>query len=100
MCRRPIIFGHETSYKFTRVSTNSAALDGLSPQNVENKQKVTNLQNPEVLDAREVHFSDSGDVVSVQIPTERNTGVTNPINKRFYYEQWILKAHDYLIKND
>ncbi len=41
--------------------------------------KEINLQNPEVLDAREVHFSDSGDVVSVQIPTERNTGVTNLI---------------------
>lgn len=44
-------------------------------------KKETNLQNPEVLDAREVHFSDSGDVVSVQIPAERNTAVTNLIVK-------------------
>ena len=36
-----------------------------------------NLQNPEVLEARKVHFSNSGDVVSVQIPTEKNTDVTD-----------------------
>lgn len=41
--------------------------------------KETNLQNPEVLDAREVHFGDSGDVVSVQIPAETNEEVTNLI---------------------
>lgn len=41
----------------------------------EKKEREPNLQNPEVLDAREVHFSDSGDVVSVQIPAERNTDV-------------------------
>lgn len=39
-------------------------------------KKQTNLQNPEVLDAGEVDFSDPGDVVSVQIPAERNTEVT------------------------
>lgn len=37
--------------------------------------KATNLQNPEVLDAGEVDFSDPGDVVSVQISVERNTEV-------------------------
>lgn len=39
------------------------------------KRSEPRLQNPEVLDAREVHFGDSGDVVSVQIPAERNTGL-------------------------
>lgn len=38
-------------------------------------KKETNLQNPEVLEAREVHFSDSCNVVSVQIPAGRNTQV-------------------------
>lgn len=38
-------------------------------------QSEPHLQNPEVLDAREVHFGDSGDVVSVQIPAGRNMGL-------------------------
>lgn len=34
-------------------------------------KRETNLQNPEVLDTGKVHLRDSGDVVSVQIPAER-----------------------------
>lgn len=34
-------------------------------------KRETNLQNPEVLDAGKVHLRDSGDVVSVQIPAEK-----------------------------
>ena len=41
----------------------------------ETNEEETDLQNPEVLDTGEVHFGDSGDVVSVQIPTERNNSV-------------------------
>lgn len=37
------------------------------------KKSKADSQNPEVLDAREVHFGDSGDVVSVQISAERET---------------------------
>lgn len=82
MFLRSIIFGHELSLNL---------LNNLSqhPLNhlisvlwflFERKtKKETNLQNPEVLEAREVHFSDSCNVVSVQIPAERNTGVTSQI---------------------
>lgn len=45
-------------------------------QNIATK-KERNLQNPEVLDARKVHFSDSGDVVFIQIPVERNAEVSS-----------------------
>lgn len=34
-------------------------------------KRETNLQNPEVLDTGKIHLRDSGDVVSVQIPAER-----------------------------
>lgn len=47
----------------------------------ETNKEDTNSQNPEVLDAGEVHLGDSGDVVSVQIPTERNTEATNQISR-------------------
>lgn len=47
------------------------------------KKSKPDLQNPEVLDAREVHFGDSGDVVSVQIPAERNTGLGTGFSSEF-----------------
>ena len=41
--------------------------------NTKTKRKMY-LQNPQILDCGEIHFSDSCDVVPVQIPGEREEG--------------------------
>jgi len=56
---------------------NSAGLKHIYHKMFDYRKIERNLQNPEVLEARKVHFSNSGDVVSVQIPTEKNTDVTD-----------------------
>jgi len=60
----------------------------------------TDLQDPEVLEAREVHFGDSGDVVSVQIPAERQTQVTNMIgNDIEFHKQSELNTARRILKS-